>query len=90
MFTENITDIISLAAVVGAAITLVGYTNRAFMWMHRSTKQAEELKALKEEQELLCMAISACLDGLMQLGANHDIPKAKKDLDAHIRTQAHK
>ena len=84
------TDIISLAAVVGAAVALINYTNRAFLWLHKTTQQVENLKSVKEEQRVLCIAVSACLDGLIQLGANHEVPKAKKALDDYLTSQAHK
>ena len=84
------TDIVSLAAVIGAAVALINYTNKAFLWLHKTSQQAEDLKAVKEEQRVLCVAVSACLDGLIQLGANHEVPKAKKALDDYIRSQAHK
>ena len=84
------TDIISLAAVVGAAVALINYTNRAFIWLYKTTQQQEDLKTVKEEQRIMSIALSACLDGLIQLGANHEVPKAKKALDDYIRSQAHK
>ena len=84
------TDIVSLAAVIGAAVALINYTNKAFLWLHKTSQQVEDLKAVKEEQRVLCVAVSACLDGLIQLGANHEVPKAKKALDDYIRSQAHK
>ena len=88
--TWNATDIISLAAVVGAAVALINYTNRAFIWLHKTTQQADDLKTVKEEQRIMSIALSACLDGLMQLGANHEVPKAKNALDDYIRSQAHR
>ena len=88
--TWNANDIISLAAVVGAAVALINYTNRVFLWLHRMTKQGEAIKEVKEEQRVICIAVSACLDGLVQLGANHEVPKAKQTLDDYIRSQAHK
>ena len=88
--TWNATDIISLAAVVGAAAALINYTNRVFLWLHKTGRQGEELKEVKNEQRILCLAISACLDGLIQLGANHEVPQAKKALDDYINHQAHK
>jgi hypothetical protein len=84
------TDIISLAAVVGAAVALINYTNKAFLWLHKTSQQAEDLKTVKEEQRIMSIALSACLDGLLQLGANHNVPKAKKALDDYITSQAHK
>ena len=88
--TWNATDIISLAALVGAAVALINYTNRAFIWLHKTTQQADDLKTVKEEQRIMSIALSACLDGLVQLGANHEVPKAKKELDDYIRSQAHR
>ena len=90
MLNWSATDIVSLAAVIGAAVALINYTNKAFLWLHKTSQQAEDLKAVKEEQRVLCVAVSACLDGLIQLGANHEVPKAKKALDDYIRGQAHR
>ena len=44
---------------------------------------------LKEENCLVCFALSACLDGLQQLGANHTVPIAKEKLDKYLNQQAH-
>ena len=38
------TDIVSLAAVIGAAVALINYTNKAFLWLHKTSQQAEDLK----------------------------------------------
>ncbi len=71
-------------------MALISYTNRVFLWLHRMTRQGEEMKEVKDEQHVLYIAVSACLDGLIQLGANHEVPKAKQALDDYIRSQAHK
>ena len=34
-------------------------------------------------------ALQACLDGLEQLGANHNVPEAKDKLSKYINQQAH-
>ncbi len=83
-------DIISLAALIAALLALVGYYNKIFLWVQKRDRAEAEMKAMKEEQRVLCVALSACLDGLIQLGANHEVPKAKKELDNYIRSQAHK
>ena len=58
----------------------------------RALKERHErdLKRVKEENSLICYALSACLDGLMQLGANHTVPDAKERLDKYLNEQAHK
>ena len=49
----------------------------------------EDVKHIKEESALICFALSACMDGLIQLGANHSVPTAKEKLDKYINKQAH-
>ena len=88
--TWSTAGIISLAALISAAVALINYTNKAFLWLHKTAQQVEDLKSVKEEQRILCIAVSACLDGLIQLGANHEVPKAKKALDDYITGQAHR
>ena len=82
--------IITLGAAFTAALTLGGIALKIHTWYLRQEKQAEELKRVKEEETLICYALSACLDGLIQLGANHDVPKAKEKLDKYLNKQAHK
>lgn len=90
----NVADtIIKIAAVIGA----VGVIGSVFAlifkirdWVQKQDKQDTEIKRLKDENCLLCYGISACLDGLMQLGANHSVPLAKEKLDKYINQQAHK
>ncbi len=56
---------------------------------HLKTKHTEDVKRLNKENQLVIYALSACLDGLSQLGANHTVPKAKEALDKHLNQQAH-
>ena len=83
-------DVISLAALVAALLALVGYYNRVFLWVQKQGRQDKDIEAIKEEQRILCVGLAACLDGLVQLGANSCVPKAKEQLINHIQNQAHK
>jgi hypothetical protein len=56
----------------------------------KQEEQDKEIKQIKEEDTLICYALSACLDGLQQLGANHTVPLAKEKLDKYLNQQAHK
>ena len=49
-----------------------------------------DVQRINEENCLVCFALSACLDGLQQLGANHEVPGAKEKLDKYLNQQAHK
>jgi hypothetical protein len=44
---------------------------------------------MKEENTLLCFGIAAALDGLIQLGANHNVTMAKEKLDKYLNQKAH-
>ena len=44
---------------------------------------------IEEENCLLCYGISACLDGLEQLGANSTVTNAKDKLEKHLNKKAH-
>ena len=90
--------IITAASVVTAAGVLIGLFCKIHKWYLKQEKQDEEIKQIKdeeikqikEENTLICYALSACLDGLMQLGANHTVPVAKDKRDKYLNKQAHK
>ncbi|MGI5873551.1 MAG: hypothetical protein ACOX8R_02680 [Bacillota bacterium] len=63
-------------------------------WHKQDKKEGIEtiktrLDAVEAENCLLCYGLSACLDGLEQLGANHTVPAAKSKLDKHLNKKAH-
>lgn len=83
----------AITAMGGALITLYKRAKKP----EENSKLIEELKAqheddmnrVKKENTLVCYALSACLDGLLQLGCNHTVPDAKKKLDKYLNQQAH-
>ena len=81
--------IITVAAVLAALFALFGYYNKAHNWYLKQEQQDKDIKAIKREQTMVVYALSACLDGLVQLGANHTVPTAKDKLDKYINQQAH-
>lgn len=98
--TEFTQTIISVGAVVGALLTLFGVaksaiktieTNkeRALKQSQRNSRQDNDIARLKEENQLICYGLSAALDGLEQLGANHTVPKAKEKLEKYLNQAAH-
>ena len=93
--------IITLGSLLGALGLMLGLILKGHKWVLHQEEQDKEiakLKALhekdtdelKQENRLVCEALSACLDGLQQLGANHDVPKVKSKLDEYLNAQAHK
>lgn len=82
--------IITGASLLTALGVILGFVLKVHKWYLKQEKQDEEIKQIKEEDKLICYALSACLDGLMQLGANHTVPVVKDKLDKYLNQQAHK
>lgn len=89
-FTITADTIIAIAAVITALGVIFGAIFAVYKWYLKQNKQDEDIKRIKEEDTLIVFALSACLDGLQQLGANHTVPVAKDKLDKYINQQAHK
>lgn len=88
---ETITKV---AAVIGAASVIITLIYKIFKFIEQQKQQDIEIEKLKQrvekENTLLCYGLSACLDGLQQLGANHTVPDAKQRLDKYLNQQAHR
>ena len=89
MLTVSADTLIRGAAVLGALAALLGYCVKSVKWFLRQEEQDRDIKAIKKENTLIVYALSACLDGLEQLGANHTVPVAKEKLDKYINEMAH-
>ena len=69
-------DIILVGSVLTLFGTLLTLLSKVHKWFLRQDTQDVQIKHIKEEHRVLCQGISACLDGLEQLGCNHSVPKA--------------
>lgn len=92
--------IITAGAVLSALGLLIGLLLKGHKFYLKQGEQGKEITSLKKHHEadvqrikeencLICFALSACLDGLQQLGANHTVPIAKEKLDKYLNQQAH-
>ena len=88
--TISADTIITIAAVITALGVIFGVIFAIYKWYLKQEKQDKDIAHIKEEETLILFALSACLDGLQQLGANHTVPIAKDKLDKYINQQAHK
>lgn len=88
--TVSADTIITIAAVIGALGVIFGVVFAVYRWYLKQEKQDRDIAHIKEEDTLIVFALSACLDGLQQLGANHTVPIAKDKLDKYINQRAHK
>lgn len=93
--------IIMLASVISALAIIIGVPKAILKYrdtqkekkrieQERNEKQDKAIASIKEEQTLICYAVSSCLDGLEQLGANHSVPIAKNKLNKYLNQKAHK
>lgn len=88
--TISADTIITIAAVITALGVIFGVIFAIYKWYLKQEKQDKDIAHIKEEDTLIVFALSACLDGLQQLGANHTVSIAKDKLDKYINQQAHK
>ena len=88
--TVSADTIITIAAVITALGVIFGVIFAIYKWYLKQEKQDKNIAHIKKEDTLIVFALSACLDGLQQLGANHTVPIAKDKLDKYINQQAHK
>lgn len=88
--TVSADTLITIAAVIGALSVISGVVFAVYRWYLKQEKQDKDIAHIKEEDTLIVFALSACLDGLQQLGANHSVPIAKDKLDKYINQRAHK
>lgn len=88
--TVSADTIIAIAAVITALGVIFGVIFAIYKWYLKQEKQDKDIAHIKEEDTLIVFALSACLDGLQQLGANHTVPIAKDKLDKYINQRAHK
>ena len=81
--------IIAIAGIITALGAIFGLIFSVYRWYLKQNQQDEEIARIQKENSLICFGLSACLDGLIQLGANHDVTTAKEKLDKHLNQSAH-
>lgn len=86
----DIGTIITAGSVLATLTAILTLVFKVYRWVLRQDRQDREIQRLKDENTLLCYGVSACLDGLIQLGANHTVPIAKDKLDKYLNQSAHK
>lgn len=89
MITITPATIITAGAVIAALIVFGKYFTAMHNWYLKQEAQDKAIKTVQKEQTLIVYALSACLDGLRQLGANSSVTTAKDKLDKYINQQAH-
>ena len=81
--------IVTAAAVIGAAVTIIKYYNKAHEWVERQNRQDAEIRSVKEEQTLLTYGVLACLKGLQEKGCNGPVTDAINKIEKYLNQKAH-
>ena len=88
--TLTITELITtIAGIVTGLAAIFGAIFAVYRWYLRQKQQDVSIADLEAENTILCRGMLACLDGLIQLGANHIVPKIKNELEKHLNKKAH-
>ena len=76
--------IITTAAVIAAAIAIVGYYNKVYSWVKHQEEQDKRMDRIekaaateRKELTLIVYALSACLDGLGSSAQTTQYPSQK-------------
>lgn len=85
----NINTVLTAASLLTAIVAIFSAIFAAYRWYLKQNQQDEEIKDIKSELCLLTYGIEACLDGLEQLGANHNVTATKQKINKHINKKAH-
>lgn len=89
MITLSWQTIITAAAVITAAVTIMGRYNKLYDFIKRQEEQDEQIKKMQEEQALLTEGILACLKGLKEQGCNGPVTEAIQKIETHLNEKAH-
>lgn len=79
-----------LAELLGAAAVVFGAIFAAYKWVLKQNKQDDEIKALKEEQTVICYGVLAALKGLQEQGCNGPVTHAINEMEKYLNKKAHK
>lgn len=81
--------IITVAAVLAAIFAILRYYNKGYDWVKKQEQQEDEIKTIKEEQQLLTTGILACLKGLQEQGCDGSVSDAINQIESHLNKKAH-
>lgn len=81
--------IIRAAAVLSAMGVIGGVAVTVVKMILRDKRQSEIIKAMQEEQTMICYGLRGALQGLIEQGCNGPCKDALQRLDKHLNMEAH-
>lgn len=85
----NVDTIIKLASLLGAMSALIGAVIAIYKVYESNKRQTEAIKAIQEEQTLVCYGLRGALQGLIEQGCDGPCKDALNMLDKHLNKTAH-
>ena len=82
--------IIKAASLLAALGALVGAVIAVYKVLESNKKQSEVLKAIQDEQTIICYGLRGALQGLIEQGCDGPCKDALTMLDKHLNKGAHK
>ena len=98
--TVSVQSIITAASFLGAILAIVAIFVKLVRWVDKQSEQDkiikeleakhdEDIKSLKEEQNLLVYGVLACLKGLQERGCNGPVSEAIDTIESYLNKKAH-
>ena len=82
--------IIKLASLLGALGVLGGAVIALYRQYESNRKQSEAIRAMQEEQTIICYGLKGALQGLIEKGCDGPCKDALNMLDKHLNRSAHR
>lgn len=82
--------IIKAASLLAALGALVGAVIAVYKVLENNKKQSEVIKAIQDEQTIICYGLRGALQGLIEQGCDGPCKEALTMLDKHLNKGAHK
>ncbi len=82
--------IIKAASLLAALIALVSAIIACYKVIEKDSKQSDAIKAIQEEQTIICYGLKGALQGLIEQGCDGPCKDALDRLDKHLNKSAHK
>lgn len=77
------------SAIISALGVIGGVVVSVVKMIVRDRRQSEIIKAMQEEQKLICYGLRGALQGLVEQGCNGPCRDALEKLDKHLNREAH-
>lgn len=82
-------SLLRCSAIISALGVIGGVVVSVVKMIVRDKRQSEIIKAMQEEQKLICYGLRGALQGLVEQGCNGPCRDALEKLDKHLNREAH-